>query len=228
MRRSRWMTAAVTAVAAIGLLASCSASDPAPKKTSHPSYTAVPTATPTPVAQLINPEVPLGGGVNETVYANVFPVGVFRSTAGCGCTRTASSTQELFPKGTYAILLKVQLRSGSDANQLDAKGLSFKGTKFEGRPEFAVMDTKDGQKLAAAHGLPWLPEGAFAGKDHWMLPTRNATNSIDVAVAYYLPPGEKALDLVVDVPGHDALTVGLDLPPALQQELVKEAARLNE
>lgn len=214
MRRTRTAAAVLAAAACAALLAGCAPTRPTPRT----SYTRVPTATPTEPAlsTLVNPSGVMGGNINGAVAASVYPVEVLKATAGCSCSLKGGGS-ELFPKGAYVLLLRVDLRSASDTEQLDAKGMTFDGTKYAGRPDLAVLDTRDGPEAAATAGLPWLPAGASSGTAQWALPTRNgAAESVSVAAAYYVPAGERELDLKVAVPGHDTLTVQAAIPGPLQ------------
>lgn len=221
--RARAAAALGAALGCAALLAGCApGAAPAP----HTTYTQVPVQTPTqpPAASLVDPGTNLGGWTGDPMNVYVDAVTALRATAGCGCSLTRGG-RELYPKGSYVIVLKAQLYS-SNAAALDAKGMTFQGTKYAGRADLAVLDTKDGPKAAAAAGLPWLPEGAWAGKAQWLLPGGdNPPPTAAVAAAYYVPAGAVELDLKVSVPGQEPLTVQVAIPEALQQAAAGRAAQ---
>lgn len=191
-------------------LAGCAAGAAAPQaQPEHPLATAAsrpateaPTHGPAPAAQ----------GIVDTVLVDVYPGEVITATHGCGCT-VPGGTAEQFPAGSPAILVKIALTGYWDLGQTvdyqNVTGTTVDGTKFDGRPDLAVLDTADGPAAAKNAGLPWLPAGLFAGKRAWHL--RNGHPRAFAAV-WYLPPGVDRLLLTVDVPSEafaNELTVPL-------------------
>lgn len=206
--------AALTALGCAALLAGCAPGHPDPRT----SYTQVPTQAHTAPAlsSLVNPAAPMGGGSDDAVAVTVFPVAALQASAGCGCSLEKGGS-ELFPQGTYVLVLKAEFTSAVNAGRFDAKGMTFDGSKFAGRPDLAVLDTADGPKAAKKAGLPWLPVGAYAGQTRWLLPVANGDSTASVAAAYFVPAGERELDLKVNVPGHGPLIVQAQVPFPLQQ-----------
>lgn len=119
------------------LLAGCVGAAP----TRNDSFTTVAPAEPTP-----NPSsgaTPAAEGIVDTVYVQVFPGRTFKAKHGCRCTLPGSKT-ELFPAGTPVVLIRFSLTGewkpaqGSQTSQ-DVTGTTLNGTKFDGRPEPAVL-----------------------------------------------------------------------------------------
>jgi len=165
-----------------------------------PSFTTVAPVAPTRTA---NPTKPIADGIVDTVWIQVFGGTTFNAKHGCKCT-LPNTTAELFPAGTPVLLLNVTMTgewkpSQGDQTTQDVTGTTLKGTRFDGRPEPAVLDTADGPAAAKAAGLPWLPTGLFHGQTDWTIPN-NQDRSF--AVAYYLPPGVDRLQLTVQVPSE--------------------------
>jgi hypothetical protein len=184
--------------------------------------TTVPTATPTK-----SPTVPLATGIVDTVLVNVYAQTVFTASTGCGCKVSKSSNEEMFPKGTPVVMLRITLTGKWKASQGDSKtqdvtGMSLRGTKFDGRPENAVVDSADGPKIAAKEHLPWLPAGLFAGRSTWTIPNDQET---DFVAAWYLPSGVDRLLLTVDVPSEKLAN---DLTVDLPADVVKRANKSGE
>ena len=190
---------ALTALAPCLALAGCVASAHAQDEASKPLVTIDPIGpSPTPLTV-----APAATGIVDTVLVDVYPGVTFKSTRGCGCT-VPGSKQEMFPAGTPAVLVKITLTGkwkpsqGSETTQ-DVSGLNLGDTKFDGRPERAVLDTADGPDAAADAGLPWLPDGLFAGHRDWTIPN---DRSRSFAAVWYLPPGVDRLLLTVDIPSE--------------------------
>lgn len=178
-------------------LTGCAASAPAPK----PSFTTVAPATPATTPS--SDATPAASGIVDTVYVNVFPGKTFTAKNGCRCTLPDSS-QELFPMGTPVIFVKFTMTGEwkpSQGNQTyqDVTGTTLKGTKFDGRPEPAVLDTADGPAAAKAAGLGWLPSGLFRDKTTWTIPNDKERS---FAAAWYLPAGVDRLLLRMNVPSE--------------------------
>lgn len=155
--------------------------------------------TPTPWEEV----KPAASGIVDTVWVDVYTGPSFKSKHGCRCT-LPGSTEELFPAGTPVLLVKVTLTGkwkpsqGAQTSQ-DVTRISLKGTKFDGRPEPAVLDTVDGPTAAKAAGLPWLPRGLFHRTKQWTIPNDHGRS---FAAAWYLPPGVDRLLLTVNVPAE--------------------------
>lgn len=179
-----------------------------------------PAATPRPTAQ---PQAtPLVSGIVDNIWVDVYPGTTFTSQSGCGCNLPGSKSV-LFPAGTRVLLLKITLTGMWTPNQGNAKsqdvtGTTVAGTKFDGRPELAVLDSADGPAAAAQAGLPWLPTGLFAGHKDWTIPNQRSRS---FAAAWYLPSGVDQLELTVNVPEEsqpNVLTVPLTAQ-AVQQSM---------
>jgi hypothetical protein len=210
----------IATVALCTVLAGCVPSTPHPTAQKH--LIAVPTVTP---AQ--KPATPLATGIVDTVLVNVYAQSVFTAKTGCACKVSKSSDEEMFPKGTPVVMLRITLTgkwkpSQGDSTTQDVTGMSLKGTKFDGRPENAVVDTSDGPSAAAKEHLPWLPAGLFAGKATWTIPNDRVTPFV---AAWYLPAGVDRLLLTVDVPSEKLPN---DLTVDLTAEVVKRANKGGE
>ncbi|WP_426518767.1 hypothetical protein ACPPVQ_03745 [Diaminobutyricibacter sp. McL0618] len=196
-------------------LVGCAA--PAPTERRNPSFTTV--APPSPKPTHSSDATPVADGIVDTVYVQVFPAATFTAKHGCRCT-LPDSTQELFPQKTPVIFLRVTMigewkpSQGGQTYQ-DVTGTTLNGTKFDGRPEPAVLDTVDGPTAAKAAGLPWLPTGLFAGKSDWTIPNNKERS---FAAAWYLPAGVDRLLLTVDVPSEgQPLQLIVPLPASATQ-----------
>jgi hypothetical protein len=199
---------AATAVAAILALTGCTAT-PAGPSGSH-SFSSVPQSTPTSVS----PTGPLAEEITKNVLVSVYPGTAFRAKHGCECSLKDDSHEELFPAGTTVMLVKITLTGtwgpsqGAETTQ-DVTGLTLTGTKFEGRPENAVIDTKDGPSAADRLHLPWQASGLF-GTGAWTI-TNN--EPVGFAVAWYVPAGVSQLHLVVTIPSEGRPTnLFVDIP----------------
>jgi hypothetical protein len=196
------MITKLIALAALGstlALTGCVASAHAQAQASKPLVTIDP-ISPSPTATAV---APAATGIVDTVLVDVYPGTTFTSTHGCGCT-VPGSKHEMFPAGTPAVLMKITLTgkwkpSQGDQTTQDVTGLNLGDTKFDGRPERAVLDTSDGPRAAAKAGLPWLPDGLFAGHRDWTIPNDHGRS---FAAVWYLPPGVDRLLLTVDVPSE--------------------------
>lgn len=195
-------------------LTGCAAASAAPAR---PQSAA--TASPASPGRSTQPKVaPAASAIVSSIWVDAYPGSTFTSTHGCGCTLPGAK-QELFPAGTPVLLVKVTLTgmwtpAQHRATTQDVRGTTLTGTKFDGRPEQAVLDTADGPSYAAQAGLPWLPAGLFSGH-HWTITNGHGRS---FAAAWYLPPGVDQLLLTVDIPAEGqptALTVPLP-PPAVQ------------
>jgi hypothetical protein len=132
------------------------------------------------------------------------------------------SKQELFPVGTPVVLLKITLTgvwkpSQGTATTQDVTGLTMAGTKFDGRPEDAVLDAKDGPRAARTLGLPWLARGLFGTSQHWSIPNDKPRS---FAAAWYVPAGVDRLILTINIPSEDQ-------PNQLFVNLPAEALKLS-
>lgn len=188
------LTAAAALVACLAVVG-CTGPTPAP---TH-SFTTVAPISPTPIPP--GEVKPAASGIVDTVWVDVYLGPTFKSKHGCRCT-LPHSTEELFPAGTPVLLVKITLTGewkpsqGTQTNQ-DVTGLSLSGTKFDGRPEPAVLDTADGTEVARKAGLPWLPSGLFHAKTGWTIPNNHGRS---FAAAWYVPSGVDRLLLTVNVP----------------------------
>ncbi|WP_345763370.1 hypothetical protein [Diaminobutyricibacter sp. McL0608] len=178
-------------------LVGCAAATPERRDT----FTTIAPVIPTPTSAA---DVrPAASGIVDTVWVEVYPENTFKSKRGCQCT-LPDSTQELFPAGTPVLLVKITMTgewkpSQGNTNSQDVTGTTLDGTKFDGRPERAVLDTADGPGAAKAAGLPWLPSGLFHGEAVWTIPNKQPQAFV---AAWYLPPGVDRLLLTVNVPAE--------------------------
>jgi hypothetical protein len=217
MKRIR-IAAAMLALAATVALAGCVGS---PHVAARQTFTPVPTPT---AAKPTSDQV-LAEGAVDTVLVVVYPGTAFKATHGCGCSLPGDRSEQLFPAGTPVVLLKITLTGEwkpSQGNQTyqDVTGTKLTGTKFDGRPELAVLDTADGPAAAHKLALPWLPSGLFAGRSDWRIPNNTP---VSFAVAWYVPAGVTTLELTVNVPSEgepNHLTV--TLPAVVQKMLVPD------
>ena len=175
----------------------------------RPSYSSVPQPQAT-----VSSSHPLAEEIAKNVLVTVYPGTQFTAKHGCGCSLKDDSKEELFTAGTPVMLVRITLTGtwgpaqGSSTTQ-DVSGLTLTGTKFEGRPENAVVDSRDGPTVAARLHLPWQPSGLF-GSGAW---TITDNKPVEFAVAWYVPAGVNRLDLVVNIPseGHPT-NLFIDIP----------------
>jgi hypothetical protein len=175
--------------------------------------TQAPQATSTPTVDVTRL---LADSADGKVWVRVYAQKAFHAAHGCGCTVSKTSDEELFPKGTPVMMLRISLSgiwsTANNSDTQDVTGLSLRGTKFDGRPELAVLDIADGKKAAQRVDLPWLAAGLFKGESAWEID--NDVESSFVA-AWYVPQGVDRLLLTVPVPtqaepnGPVTLTVNL-------------------
>lgn len=204
----------VLALLAALILSGCSATQPtgtAPGSKDRASLTAVPTPSTSPSAD----SRPLASAYVNSVLVTVYPASQFRSSIGCGCKVNDTATEELFPAGTPVVLLRISLSgqwqpSQGDTTTQDVTGTKLTDTRFDGRPELAVLDPKDGFRAARKLHLPWLPAGLFAGHSIWTVPNGHERS---FAAAWYVPQGVDRLLLSVDIPSeHQPTHLFVDLP----------------
>ncbi|NEN07644.1 hypothetical protein G3T36_17450 [Diaminobutyricibacter tongyongensis] len=188
---------AMTALASSLALVGCVAATPE----RHHTFTTIAPVIPTPTSAA--DVKPAASGIVDTVWVEVYPGNTFKAKHGCHCT-LPDSTEELFPTGTPVLLVTITMTgawkpSQGNATRQDVTGTTLNGTKFDGRPERAVLDTVDGPAVAKAAGLPWLPSGLFHGEAVWTIPNKQPRA---FAAAWYLPPGVDRLLLTVNVPAE--------------------------
>lgn len=213
-RRPGWWRAAAAGVG-LAVVFSLTACVPSPAQTPATRHlTAVPKTTPTPAAT----PVELGYAAVDTVWVAAYAGTQFRAQHGCGCTLKDDSNEELFPKGTAVVVLKITMTGlwkpaqGKQTTQT-VTGATVSGTKFDGRPEDAVLDTKDGPRYAKKLGLPWLPSGLFHDDSEWTIHNNEPSA---FAAAWYVPTGVDRLDLVVNIPSEGKPTeVFITLPSSV-------------
>lgn len=199
---------ALAALASCLTLAGCAAATtPAP----HHGYSTVAQANPGLTAT--TDAMPAASGIVNTVWIDVYPTTVFGAKHGCHCT-LPDSTQELFPADSPVVLITITLTgkwtpAQGNATTQDITGITLTGTKFDGRPEPAVLDTADGPAAAKRVGLPWMPDGLFKNSATWSIPNEKSTSFV---TAWYLPAGVDQLLLKVYIPAEgeaNELTVPL-------------------
>lgn len=200
-------------VAGLGMVTVLGLSGCAPQP-EKPAPTTHLTTVPQP-AKTSTTSTPLGSGIVDTVMVTAYPGTQFKAAHGCGCTLKNDSKEELFPNGTAVMLLKITLTGvwkpaqGKQTTQT-VTGVSLSESKFDGRPENAVLDIKDGPRHAEKLGLPWLPAGLFAGKSAWTI--QNDKPSA-FAAAWYVPAGVNQLQLIVNIPSEgQPTTVTVTVP----------------
>ncbi|MGN6759800.1 MAG: hypothetical protein ACTHJI_00520 [Leifsonia sp.] len=192
-------------------LTGCVAGNSVTRPTS--SYTTAPAHEPRPVSE----KAPLAEEIVKYVLVTVYRGAQFTARHGCGCSLKDDPKEELFPAGTQVMLLRIQLTGtwapvqGKSTTQ-DVTGLSLRGTRFEGRPEDAVQDVKDGPSAATRLHLGWQPSGIFDAKP-WRI---TDSRPVSFAAAWYVPKGVSRLDLVVDIPSEGQPTeLFIDLPQSV-------------
>jgi hypothetical protein len=205
-RSTRFLT--VAALAAVLALTGCAAAPTG--NHARQSFSSVPQTTP----ETVSVARPLAEEIAKNVLVTVYQGAAFTAKHGCGCSLKDDSHEELFPAGTPVMLLKITLTGtwapaqGATSTQ-DVTGLTLTGTKFDGRPENAVIDAKDGPAAAARLHLPWQAAGLF-GTAPWTI-TNN--KPVAFAVAWYVPAGVNRLDLVVNIPSEGRPTnLFVDVP----------------
>lgn len=204
-------TTAVGSVALAVLLAICGCTAaPRPPQQDH-AFTTVPTPSVSAPASTR----PLASEFVDSVLVTVYPAGQFTSSVGCGCKINDKATEELFPAGTPVLVLRISLSgvwkpTQGDTTTQNVTGTTLTGTRFDGRPEAAVLDTTDGSRAAHRLGLPWLPAGLFAGHSTWTVPNKHERSFV---AAWYVPQGVDRLLLKVDIPSEGKPTdLFVDLP----------------
>ncbi|WP_460572966.1 hypothetical protein [Humibacter soli] len=155
--------------------------------------------------------------IARNVLVSVYYESTIRATHGCGCSLKGDKKEELFPAGTLVMAVKITLTGTWSPDQgnrttQDVTGMTFTGTRFEGRPEAAVLATRDGAAIANKLHVPWMPQGLFdAGP--WKI-TNNQPAAF--AAAWYVPTGVNRLDLTVNIPSEKHPTnLFVDLPTAV-------------
>lgn len=116
-------------------LTGCTSASPTPSSRSK-YLTEVPKPSASPTAISTDP---IATGIVDTVLVNVYEAKAFRAGNGCGCTINKSSKEELFPKNTAVLMLRITLTGNWKPSQgksttQDVTGVNLKGTKFDGRP----------------------------------------------------------------------------------------------
>jgi hypothetical protein len=173
------------------------------------------TVVPSPSTTATAPHRPLAAAFVNSVLVSVYSAGQLTSSVGCGCKVNSDATDELFPAGTPVMLLRIGLRgewgpSQGDSTTQDVTGTTLTGTRFDGRPEAAVLDATDGIRAARTLHLPWLPSGLFATHSRWTVPNSHERS---FAAAWYVPAGVDRLLLTVDIPSEGQPThLFVDLP----------------
>jgi hypothetical protein len=158
-----------------------------------------PTLIPAPMPSIVEAaeEELVGGGGGYDLTVNVYRFGTYTSTADSGFALPGQD-QDLFPAGTGVIALRFVVIGYVPFGQADITGFTLQTSRFEGRPELAVLDQADGPAFAKTQGLPWLPGGLASP-----LLENNVRN--EFLAAWYVPPG--ATTLLVEF-GRDDLSSG--------------------
>jgi hypothetical protein len=198
---ARW---ASTAVAAL-MLAGCSAIDSHQVPDESSPLTPIP--IPTVVATQVDHKVDTTATLDLLVDA--YDVGGFRSATDSGYV-VQGQTNDAFPRGTRVVAVRLVLDGFVPFGQTDVTGTSLANSHWDGLPDLAVIDVKEGPAFATKAGVPWMPVNAFAGSSSWLLDNHK---QVDFEVAFYVPPSGYLLDLQLDVPSQ-SVPLTLHIPVA--------------
>ncbi|MBF4514063.1 hypothetical protein ITJ66_16380 [Plantibacter sp. VKM Ac-2885] len=143
---------------------------------------------------------PVARAATSDLGIAVYELGSYVTTQDSGLLRQPGGTDR-FPAGSFVIVIQVSLDGFVPFGELDLSGLTVRETSWAGLGDTAELDTNEGPDFAADKGVPWGPAGAQGRGRDWSLPNHLSTS---FSLAYYVPFGVSALDLVVDVPSQRA------------------------
>lgn len=194
---------AVAVAAALGVgLTSCASSSEAQKPSA--SHSVIPKPTPTSTG----PAQPADVASTSDLGIAVYDAGTYMTAQDSGYAAAGSST-DAYPIHSRVQMVRVSLDGSSPAGEVDVTGLTVKDSQWEGDPNLAVLDTKEGPTHARSLGLPWMAEGAFDSTSKWKLTNHKLVNFL---VAFYVPTSATVLHLVVDVPSQQVpITLNITL-----------------
>lgn len=191
-------------------LAGCASSADMPPK---PSYASVPTTSPTPVAGI---DTPLASTIDRQIgYAiqvSVYDVEAWEAVGGCDCSAPGDEGTELFPSGSTAWAVRVDLETRADhfGEGVEMGGVELTSTWGPGAPVPVVVD--EAKALAKELDLGW---GFDSVKSPSLFPWSQKRSFL---LAVYVPRGAVDLRLEMVQPpipsDHNPSTVtyGLDVP----------------
>lgn len=206
----RKLAGAAVAGALCVVLAACSPTQPDP--TPKPSYTSVPTTSPSPEPGV---DTPLASttdrGIGYPIHMSAYDVEVWQTAEGCECSAPGEST-ELYPADSVAWAIRVDLISDPSWARdegVDATALTLDSSWGAGAP--VPVEVKEGEAKADALDLGW----GFASIQSPDTFPWGETRSFLMTV--YVPRGAVALRLELEVPPSSSesdaepTTVGLDV-----------------
>jgi hypothetical protein len=194
-------------------LTACTSPPPA-TSTPEPSYTTVPTTSPTPQPGV---DIPLASTVERAIgypiQMKVYDVGVWNAQQGCGCSAPGESG-ELYPAGSVVWAIRVDLISvpnWANDDGIDAAALTLDSSWGPGAP--VPVEAEEGEAVAAEEGLGWgFPSAQTPAVFPW-----GQTRSFLMAV--YVPRGAVALRLDLMVPPSSSNSDAEPIPVGLDVEV---------
>lgn len=202
----------ITATAAGVLCLALSACTPAAEQQPAPSFTAVPTTSPTPQAGVDTPlATTIGGSAAWPVHISVYDVQAWEAEKGCDCSAPGDAATELYPAGSTAWAIRVDLQTASTHvdEGIDMPEVTFTSSWGPGTP--VPVEVTEAESLADTLDLGW----EFASVQEPALFPWGQTRSFLMSV--YVPRGAVSLELELTVPAtsternQDSLTYGLDV-----------------
>lgn len=207
----RKLALAAVAGALCVALAGCTPgpTNPTPK----PSFTQVPTTSPSPTPGVDTPLAStVNRGIGSPVYIEVYDVKAWSSKAGCECSAPGQSG-ELYAAGSAVWAIRVELISDpkwAHDDGFDAGALTMTASWGAGAP--IPVEAKEGEALAETENLGW-------GFDSVKSPSSWAWGDQRSYLAtIYVPRGAVSLRLDIVVPpsgskgNTEPISVGLDIP----------------
>jgi len=206
MFAGRKVAVAGVALAAVLLLGGC-----VPSTAAGPDTGFTRTPVPLPPVPTADPgsDTWVDRGASFDVTASVAVIGSYVSTVDSGYSFRGQNT-DAFPAGSRVIVVKIRLDGFVPFGQADVTGLNLDATKFDGRPELAVLDTNEGASFASDNQTAWLPEGIFgdSGKP-WLLGNHAP---VEFAAAWYVPAGVTDLEIRLGIPAAADFPIPLRVP----------------
>lgn len=207
----RKLALAAVAGALCVALAACSPGQTGPKP--KPSYSEVPTTSPSPRPGVDKPLASTTDrGIGAPVYIDVYDVKAWSAAQGCACSAPGKSG-ELYQAGAAVWAVRVDLTAdphwAADSG-FDAGALTLTTSWGAGAP--VPVNAKEGEKVAQAEGLGW---GFDSVKSPSPWPWGDKRSYL---ATIYVPRGAVSLRLELVVPPSGSkgntkpITVGLDVP----------------